>query len=261
MRTDRPRRENSQLMKWAHRSVPEEVKMQGELYGLHVCDTAAAFTSRFHALSDTPGIRCHALTKDNISDSAFIDIIKQENPNLKTDSLHAGRLVPLTGGELFACVTGNGITQIHADINAAQNLQRRFWTRHKTAFRLPSKKVTLAGDELWVPRSMGKRLKGALGSYGQLVPTGHESGSCRWEKISGARWRKLVGETNDEDTDSTPEELLDLAGIEDEMLERSGEITTFFRDPSGLLLPVDLWYPAKTFWSIVKTKTVAAINS
>ena len=27
MRTDRPRRENSQLMKWAHRGVPAEVKI------------------------------------------------------------------------------------------------------------------------------------------------------------------------------------------------------------------------------------------
>ena len=40
MRTDRPRRENSQLAKWAHRSMLHETEMQGELYGVHVIDTA-----------------------------------------------------------------------------------------------------------------------------------------------------------------------------------------------------------------------------
>ena len=43
--------------------------------------------------------------------------------------------------------------------------------------------------------------------------------------------------------------------MEEELLEHSGEHVNFFRDPSGAVLPKDLWYPAKTFWSIVKTKT------
>ncbi len=49
MRTDRPRRENSLLMRWAHRAMPAEVGMQAELYGIHIAETGAAFSSRYHA--------------------------------------------------------------------------------------------------------------------------------------------------------------------------------------------------------------------
>src|SRR4029079_6267760 len=44
--TDRPRRESSRLMLWAHGAMPGEVRMQGELYGVAVADTGAAFSSR-----------------------------------------------------------------------------------------------------------------------------------------------------------------------------------------------------------------------
>jgi len=84
MKTDRPRSENSQLMKWAHRQIPAEVTMQGELYGLHVTATAAQFSSRYRAVTYTPGVRgkrvswkelqaeyfCEQLTRDGVDPSS-----------------------------------------------------------------------------------------------------------------------------------------------------------------------------------------------
>lgn len=263
MRTDRPRRENSQLMKWAHRAIPGEVAMQGELYGIQCLETGAAFSSRYRAASMTPGIRCHVLTKANLTDVVFRQVIERENPGIDVTTLRPNDLVPLAGGEMFVCLDGDGVCRVHADINAAQNLQRRFWSRHGEAFRVPTRRVLVDGRECWVPMQIGKRLNGALGGYGRLIPTGHETGSCRWESLTPRQWRALtgagasVGEAN-ATADPDIEELL---GIEEEALERTGETVVFFRDPSGVVLPDGLWFPSQTFWSVVKTKTAARLKA
>jgi hypothetical protein len=264
MRTDRPRRENSQLMKWAHRSIPAEVAMQGELYGLHCLDTGAAFSSRYRAASLTPGIRCHALTRRDLTDPAFRDLLLRDNEGLDLDRCQPGDLIPLAGGTMFACLgREQGFLTIHADINAAQNLQRRFWTRHGEAFRLPSRRVVVGDQEFWVPLQPGKRLIGALGGYGRLKPTGHETGSCRWEPLSIQQWRRLAGADAGREGEpaNTDPEIEELMGLEEEMMERSGETVVFFRDPSGVVLPDDLWLPSARFWSIVKTRTAGALKS
>ncbi len=51
-----------------------------------------------------------------------------------------------------------------------------------------------------------------------------------------------------------------LAELEEELMERSGEIVVFFRDPSSVVLPSELWYPTCTFWSIVRAKTLTALR-
>lgn len=255
MRTDRPRRENSQLMKWAHRAVPKEVQMQGELYGIHVCDTSAAFSSRYHAKTHAPGIRCRSLTKKDLEDPFMIEILQRENPSLTIDTCKDGDLVPLSGGEIFISMNAEGtISQAHADINAAQNLQRRFWTRHGDAFRLPCRRAHLDGEVIWIPRTLGKRVKGALGSFGYLMPTDHESGSCRWKTLTPARWKALIGaEVSQEELS---EELVELEALAEEALELDDEYQTFFRDPSGL----DLWFPAAQFWGMTKAKISSALK-
>jgi hypothetical protein len=282
MRTDRPRRENSLLMKWAHRSVPDEVAMQGALYGLHdarqtgrrsgalagLClDTGAAFSSRYRAATMTPGLRCHPVRARDLIDPFFRDLIERENPGFDLDRCRPGDLVPLTGGDIFVALTEAGrLAQAHADLNAARNLQRRFWTRHAEAFRVPAFKVEVDGATRWVPVSLGKRLQGALGGHGHLVPTGHDSGSCRWQPTSAAAWRRLAGaspDASDDDEDGAGRgdgaDAAELAGLLQEALECSGERMVFFRDPSGIVLPADLYYPAVAFWSIVKAKTIAGL--
>lgn len=98
MRTDRPRRENSMLMKWAHRSIPKEVEMQGQLYGIHCEETSASFSSRYHAASGAPGIRCHSLKAGDLNDPIFREILERENPGLKLQNYKTGDLIPRSGG-------------------------------------------------------------------------------------------------------------------------------------------------------------------
>ena len=113
------------------------------------------------------------------------------------------------------------------------------------------------GDAVWVPKRLGERLRGAMGGYGLLRPTGHDSGSCRWETLSRAKWGRLAGEATGE---MSKEETDELAGLEEAALERSSQIVVFLRDPSGSVLPADLWYPSKTFWGIVKARTTSALR-
>lgn len=235
--------------------------MQAELHGVHVTETGAAFSSRFHAATHTPGIRVHPVRKKDLGDAWLLDLIERSNPGLKRDGLVPGELVQMDGGELFSCCAADGVATVHADINAAQNMQRRFFTRHVDAFRIVARKVRVDGADVWVPRSMGKRLLGALGSHGKLVPTGHESGSCRFEKLTAREWGRLSGEktADDESVGSEEEEI--LASLEEEALEQTGEVIVFFRDPSGVVLPRELWYPLKVFWGIVKTTTLARLRA
>lgn len=258
-RTDRPRRENSQLMRWAHRAIVEQAAMQGELYGLFTTDVGAAFTSRYHAASGTPGVRCRALARHDLEDGFLRELIGRENPGLDLAGLAPGDLVPMGGGGLFVCLGRDGRpVRVHADLNAAQNLQRRFWGRHGEAFRLPAQRVAADGGERWVPARFGERLRGALGGHGWLEPTGHESGSCRWRPLTAAEWRREGGGGAAEEGEEG--EDVELADLKEELAVRGGAVTVFFRDPSGVVLPSDLWLPQKTFWSMVKARTTAALR-
>ena len=53
----------------------------------------------------------------------------------------------------------------------------------------------------------------------------------------------------------------ELDAIAEDIIEMSDDYETFFRDPSGIILPNDVWYPRLTFWSIVATKIRSALPS
>ncbi len=76
-------------------------------------------------------------------------------------------------------------------------------------------------------------------------------------RLSAARWRKLSGGGEADLLDDDDEEL---AGLAEEALERGGKVVVFFRDPSGEILPNDLWYPSATFWSITRQRVGGAIR-
>jgi len=63
--SDRPKRENSQLMAWSHRKILDETTMQAEIYCIAVTTIGADFSSRFHAASGAPGVRCRYLRPDD----------------------------------------------------------------------------------------------------------------------------------------------------------------------------------------------------
>ncbi len=87
-REDRSRAENSQLMKWAHRAIPAQVHMQGAIYGLLVGEVGAAFSSRFHAKTGAPGVRCNIFTRKQLEllSSQIDSAIKSANEAGKNES-------------------------------------------------------------------------------------------------------------------------------------------------------------------------------
>ena len=272
-KTDRPRRENSMLMKWAHREIPRTVAMQGEVFGLTIGNVAAEFSSKLRASGKalTPGIRCRVVTKQDLEAKWFQDAIKREIDKRRIKEMpREGALIAWEGGEWFCTVNPDGSLYVNnADLNAAQNLMRRFWRRYSETFRLSCRQATLkdGGSVVWLPKSLAKRLPRALNyDFGEeavrLIPIDRSNieNGCRLEPIPLKEYRKLTG-TKAAKSENVEEAGDDIAAEMEDLAEMRGEVVTFFRDPSGIVIPKhnghDLWLPAKVYWGRVHS-TIAA---
>ncbi len=253
---DRPRRENSKLMKWSHRSIPKMVWMQGEPFGLQVGDVFAAFSSRFHAKTGAPGIRCHAVTKEDLQDHSYKQRIVVDG-FLTEEQVHwlePGDLVPDKGGELFVTLSApyqkddeNKLSVIQADVNAAQNLQKRFWLRNSELFRVPCQLVSNGDREGYIPTTNSRAVKAQLGK-GMFVKNEDVANAqvYKWENAT-----KLRLKTTSTDADAI-DELEDFEQAMEGAAELKGGHKTLFRDPSGYFFPKDSWRPQKEFWAAVQ---------
>lgn len=279
-RVDRPRRENSQLMKWSHREIITETTMQAELYGIVIETTAAGFSSRYLASNGAPGVRCRYLWHGDfdkglpkphvvyelewmLSNAKQMDFVEKQTK--LGNKIRPGIWVPWNGGELFATLDGsNGFAHaIHADINAAQNLQRRFWSRCGEAYRITCKELAEGADRYMLDKAPGVRLLGALqqlehgGAQFQLVPDPNsKNGNEHYiMQLYDAKKRLKAGVDESDNAESELEEALA------EFVEESnGGRVTFFRDPSGALFDAKHWVPSKIYWSAVKTQVWKALT-
>lgn len=269
-RTDRPRKENAQLMRWSHREIIREAEMQAEVYGILVNTTGAGFSSRFHGASGAVGCRTRVLTDQDLANTGwFKQALKRVTAQLRLneDKLEPGMRIPWEGGSDFTTLnTSKKPVTIHADLNAAQNLQRRFWNRHGEAYRISAVQVQVGDREMWYPDRDGKRLLGAMGlllnnrGYGRLVPADDGDGFIL-EGISRAAWANAVGRTDSLEisgSDEVAEQLHDIVG--DEELERGSEKKVFFRDPSGCIFSADRWYESREFWRQAKQQITDALQ-
>lgn len=281
-KTDRPRRENSMLMKWAHRELPRTVAMQGEVHGLIIGNTAAEFSSKYRASfpAIAPGIRCIKVTPADLARPWFIQACQRD--------IHQGRLkampkigdfIPWDLGEWFATLDTLGrISITHADLNAAQNLMRRFWRRHSDIFRL---KCSRSKDgSCYLPHQLKdkKRLQAALkiafGSEAvRLIPIdpADEDEGYWLEPISIKDYRKLANSSpattaaDDESPNHDSDEGIDVA--EELLAESRGEVKILFADPSGNVVPhhpasrSPRWLPAKLFWGRVRSAIQSRLNA
>lgn len=141
---------------------------------------------------------------------------------------------------------------IHADINAAQNLQRRFWGRCGEAFRLACKQIDDTTSYLPSSELTGRLLGAAQAATGLKGPF------YLRELSSGQRYRldqvdKGTGKACEPDREQFADDdpYVEL----EEILEAFGsERQTFFRDPSGVIFNMNDWIPTKQFWSIVRSR-------
>lgn len=250
---DRAPRENSDLMKWAHRSIPNMVYQQGELFGLMIGYVHPEYSSRFHAKTGAPGIRCHALTEDDfpidengnktlgwrIQQLIRSEFVTEE----QAYQLRSGDIVPWSGGELFVTRKSRNrddLVVIHADINAAQNLQKRFWTQSNDHFRVVGKRISMGGITAYIPKN--KKIADKLGKGAFFTVDDKEGEVYVWEKSTKLK-NKITSSEQESDVDLDEfEQTLEEAG------EMSGEYKTLFRDPSGHFFHPNEWRPQKDFW-------------
>lgn len=283
-RVDRPRRENSRLMKWNHREICRETEMQAALYGIVVETTAAGFSSRFLASSGAPGVRCKYLKPDDfdqehlpkeyvvreldwmLGNTRLKDTVEKQRA-LK-EKIDPGMLVPWNGGEIFASLKADGQAHIiHADINAAQNLQRRFWNRCSDAYRIVCKKISHDGETHWVLDNVpGVRLLGALqqlkhgdGPFFLAQNPGSETYTMQPDATRSKNKKKVKTAEGESENDLVFDELED-ALEELSSAESGSDRETFFRDPSACYFAPPYWIPSKIFWGRVKRQTWEALR-
>jgi hypothetical protein len=188
-------------------------------------------------------------------------ISRQLEGLIRAELLEPGMLVPWEGGELFATVSRGRPVVVHADINAAQNLQRRFWTRCADAYRAPA----LFRDGKWEVQGSGARLLGAL----ELSVTGTaERKPSRGFVLAGDPGNGAVLQHDTRKLDRVDKDgggendlaVQEIAGLleEIEAFERKQE--TFFRDPAGEFFSPEYWYGTKFFWGRVRRQVNRCLN-
>jgi hypothetical protein len=268
-RTDRPRWENSQLMKWNHREIIRETELQAELYGMRIHTTAAGFSSRFHAATGAPGVRCRTIDESCFENGQLKEFAARRLEWMGEKmlaTLKEGDLVPWEGGEMFVTIRKNrSPVRIHADINAAQNLQKRFWKRSGEGIRVGCVKIVQDGTEIWIPERDNVQLRSGLLGLRRVAQNGYArfesdgNGNFVADGISQQEWRSMVKEKQREDVeDLKDDELADIMALHD--FESTGERETLFRDPSGVFFgSPEHWLRGGEFWARVRWQVWKAL--
>lgn len=247
-KTDRPRYENRMLMKWAHRAIYKEVYNQAKVYGITIGLVGAGFTSRYYSSKFIPGIRCKTLCKEELKNENIKNHIKEIG--LDENSLKEGDLIPWDGGELFCTLDENNeLISIHADINAAQNIQRRFWTNYNEQFRVRCEK----NNNFCIP-IIGKRNE--LFWNGNVLATEETDGKIVCKISASPKGLRKTQDVEDKENEIN----FDISEMSEEEEADVKKQVVLFRDPSGKILPNDKWYDSKTFWSIVKSKIYSKLK-
>ena len=264
-RTDRPKHENRQLMRWAHRQLRIAVEQQAELYGIAVVDAPAAYSSRFDSKTRSPGVRCRPMTRallDSLN-SGKAQWLEKRLLRLGIDQskIEIADLMPLGDGELLASFDQErGLRVSHADINAAQNLACRLLEAYSVPIRIVATKV---GDT-YVNANLGARNEAAFG--GKVVALRPGDGGYRIQVYRDLRSASKATEGNlskaksmdsgaSISADSDDSDLLFETVLQEE-LESSGVKANFFFDPS-----LDLWKPTKVFWPEVEADVLKRLRA
>lgn len=255
---ERSRFENSKLMNWSRREIPRQVALQGEIYGLQVGEVGAQFSSRFHAKSGAPGIRCSVVTKEKLNNKQFFEQL-QKDKRLTFDKiavLKEGDLYPDKGGEKFITLSKDRkLVTTHADINAAQNLQKRFWTRTHGFYKVYCKAYQVDGRTVYIPENKGQKQK-MIEEFGE----GYfilEDGVYEWVNAGKIKIKKDSSKkTSSELVDSDIlKDLLDMAS------ELKGEKVMLYRDTSGYTMVSNKWMTGGAFFGRLDSLLISKLTN
>ncbi|MCL6632093.1 MAG: type V CRISPR-associated protein Cas12b [Alicyclobacillus herbarius] len=246
---DRPPSENSKLMRWGHRGILEELVNQAQVHDVLVGTVPAAFSSRFDARTGAPGVRCRRVPARFTGPVAHTSLPGWLMDFLERHKLHPswirpGDLVPTGEGEFLVSPNGDGgFRQVHADINAAQNLQKRLWQHFDLAdLRLRCDKKGDGDETVFVPRltTGNKRI---VDQYKKTV-------FVQRGPVTYVEQARRTGERAQADVSDLTEEELEVIAEADEAREKS---IVLFRDPSNQVNR-GRWTSQKEFWSMVNQK-------
>ena len=276
-RTDdeKPTHENSMLMSWSHRSTVNQVRMQGELFGLKIGSVGASYSSRFHAMSGCPGIRANVYGVKKLYESysellrfllipeeerrkgslshlsrILLDMCGNDAPEKvgniisiieKRENYNSfGVLLPDKGGEyfLYGKKEANGsikLCYVNADINAAQNLAKRWLTRYDNPQKINVKIID-----------------------SNILPVCDNS--VRINRILGPSCVKVEGNTPEKwfsgILSPIADKKKDLETINDKEEDDDEElgICSLLKDYSNTFFDSGRWYSSLQFWKTVNSE-------
>lgn len=248
--------DNAKLMAWTHREVVKNATMQAEVEGIVVSEVGQAFTSRFDALTGAPGVRCHAVTREDVDGMArlgdkhwLVRLLSGRLANLGFDpaSVKPGDIVPTDAGKLLVTLSNQnatGLRIVDADVSASRSLAKRYVEGYATPYRANGVQVVTDAGR-FVVCAFGENAQRLQGTFGArfVVFTARLSGGVEvWDAQPVQTMRavqKLIGV-------SVP---LDMTDEEADRVAVSGSArVTLFRDPSGNLFG-GRWVDSLTFWS------------
>ena len=141
--------------------------------------------------------------KSAITDQRSREWIERANPGIQWSNLKPGSLVLDAGGSFLATLQHNKLKISHADINAAQSLQKRFWTRfgHQQILRSMQKVVQDDGTILWY---QDVSAKGSLAQCKVMAISSKLTTSVAPEWVNcSVRLQPLAGDSTSIDDDIT----------------------------------------------------------
>jgi hypothetical protein len=182
---DKDKRENSTLMRWAHRQITAKVvQLLGEVFGIPVIFTHASYTSKFDSVSSAPGFRADAMTEKRIrqelerierrlksrstsEDEVLKRRLGQYLERLATIGNHGEQVSlympsPSNSGEFFISRDPQGRVVVrNADINAAVNIGWRALAAPQSLHLLHKIRMNKTAKDIQVVRA-NEREKGAF---------------------------------------------------------------------------------------------------
>lgn len=250
-RTERSKQENSMLMKWSHREIVKTTLQQAAVFGIEVFDsTDSSMTSKYRCGTNAPGIRCDRLAKDAFDSKGVLKEYLQEKYEKtfgeKTSLLKVGDIVPSPIGSLFVTLNKDDtVSMVNADMNAAENLLERFFTRHTHLLKIKTAnengalvvgKQTDGDDDEGSSKDLGKRDSGRYkyhyGTDKLVVAKGSSDGTF----IVAPR-----------------KSGLSAAQVGDDI------VYSLCRDCSGVHFKADEWVGYRNFWETVRNNIEKAI--
>ena len=247
---DRPPSENNRLMQWSHRGILQELINQAEVHDVLIGTMYSAFSSRFDAKTSAPGVRCRRVPIHVVDGNEGVPIWLSrflEPYGLSLEQVRPDDVVPTGDGEFFVAPFGIGhddFRQVHADLNAAQNLQRRLWQDFDISqIRLRCDRREENGQVLLIPRLSGQR---ANESYKDTIFVSENDVTFYARSRQDAR-KKVQPRAQRNAEPAVAEETLELLLEADEAQEKS---TVILRDLAGVINH-GLWTNEKVFWSLV----------